>query len=464
MEPTGFTHIIAGPLWGGLLVMVAAACLLFTRLTEVAAPIWDEAYNLPAAARVHEGRTQFASHPPLGFMLIALGDAAWGGNRAIDQAGLARLRTAGQADMPRGYDYRGPRLAAAVAGTLAAGAFFALMWQIAGATGPALWLTALFLLDTALLAQFRSAQLDSFQVLFVLGGLVSALRSLSGKLSQASAWLGAAAACIGLAAMVRVNAAALAVCLAVPVWHWLRLAGPVAAVWLTGLVGACGLLAVGGALAAALHVAPLAPDLGGPAGRADSAEASADYAGLAPAPGVLTYAQDYARHLARDLGTMTRTDHNASSPAQWLVGGGAITYRWDAAPGRVATIALVPNRITWIMSAIGMLGSLFGLRGRRTATAILLLLGWWTSMACLVWLDGQRVMYAYHYLIPLLLGHAMLAQVWRDHGLRLGPALPVLLAATAQAALALPLVLHQGVSPAHCRLLLPDCGEGVKQS
>lgn len=57
-----------------LLVMLASAFLLLNRLGEVHAPIWDEAYYLPSAARYHEGRVQFATHPPLGLMLIAAGD------------------------------------------------------------------------------------------------------------------------------------------------------------------------------------------------------------------------------------------------------------------------------------------------------------------------------------------------------------------------------------------------------
>ena len=47
----------------------------------------------------------------------------------------------------------------------------------------------------------------------------------------------------------------------------------------------------------------------------------------------------------------------------------------------------------------------------------MLLAAWIANMAVLQYLDGMRVLYLYHYFIPLLLGHAMAAHEWQRHGL-----------------------------------------------
>ena len=162
-----------------LLALVAALAgwLCFARLDEPRAPVWDEAYYLTSTARYHQGLTQFSSHPPLGTMLIAAGDMASGRNAHADWRTIGAEKKISAEAIPAGFDYAGPRLAPALFGTLAALLFAALMLELTGSALAAGLLSLLLLADTALLVQFRSAQLDAFQLGFVLAGLLAAVRA-----------------------------------------------------------------------------------------------------------------------------------------------------------------------------------------------------------------------------------------------------------------------------------------------
>lgn len=449
--------------------MALAGFLLGWRLGAVAGPIWDEAYYVTAEARVHQGQLQFASHPPLGILLMAGGDAASGLNRDADWRKIAGDKSIRGEDMPPGFDWRGPRLASAIFGALAAGLFFLLMADLTGSTGAGLLMTPLFLCDTALLAQFRAGQLDAFQLAFVLAGLICAVRGLRSDGMRARVWSAGFGAAIMLAAMVRVNAlmlAPLGLALAVPCLRrgdWGRRDWGCAAARIGAGAGAA-ILAAGWVLAVMLAMSPLPPDGSTGAGRIDAAHVSRDYQQEGLLPSIVAYGADYAAFMRDDLQGMARSDANASHPAQWLLGGGAILYRWDASGNRVSTVALVPNRVAWLVSLAGVLWALscavMGRGGwlRDDPEAALLLGGWLLNMAALVWLDGQRVMYLYHYFIPLLLGYGLAARAWRSIGRAEWVAWPVLAALTLYAVAALPLALHQDVSRSHCRLLLAECG------
>lgn len=445
-------------------VVALAGFLLGWRLDAVSGPVWDEAYYVTAEARLQQGQLQFASHPPLGILLIAAGDAVSGFNRDAGWRKIAGVKSIRGEDMPPGFDWRGPRLAPAIFGALAAGLFFLLMADIAGSSGAGLLMTPLFLCDPALLAQFRAGQLDAFQLTFVLAGLICAVRALRSEGTRGRAWTAGFGGAIMLAAMVRANAlmlAPLGLLLALPC---LRRREPGCAAARLGAGAGAAVLAAVWVLAITLSVSPLPPDRSTAAGRIDAAYVSRDYQQESLLPAIVSYGIDYAAFMRDDLQGMATSDANASHPWQWLAGGGAITYRWDASGGRVSTIALIPNRVAWLVSAAGVLwalalGCLRRGRGLRSdPVSVLLLGGWLLTIAALVWLDGQRVMYLYHYFIPLMLGYGLAARAWRSVGCDERLAWPVLAGLTAYALLALPLALHQPVSRGRCDLLLVRCG------
>src|SRR5262249_6038978 len=149
------------------------ACVNFmVGLAEPHGAIWDESYYLTSTERYAEGRAQFASHPPLGLMLIAAGDITLHPNRNIDTRALGREKHADGKIIPAGFSFQGVRLASALFAVLGAMTFFALMYAITQSTFAALVFSNLFTFENAFVTQFRAAHLDAFQVAFVVAALL----------------------------------------------------------------------------------------------------------------------------------------------------------------------------------------------------------------------------------------------------------------------------------------------------
>lgn len=446
------------------LVGMLAAWLYLDRLGTPQGPVWDEAYYLPTTARYHQGITQYATHPPLGTLLIAAGDRLSGRNADADWQRIGSERKIVMAAMPTDFDYAGPRLAPAVFGIAAAVLFAVLMLQLTGSTFAAGVLSLLVLADTALLVQFRSAQLDAFQLAFALAALLAALRIQRRQDLTGYALFGLF---VALAALVRINALMLGAMVPVLLWPLLR-AGrwrDVAARCLAG--SAAALLAALLVLGAWMSVSRHPPDAATPIGQRDLAfDAQGREAiyrtgswGLGDLPDA---AAGMRRAMAHDLAVIPASDPHGSHPWQWLLGKGMILYSADRTSGTLHSIALVPNQAGWLIALLGVLTSLIPARLRQDPRRGVLLAGWLGSMTLLLWLDGQRVVYSYHYFIPLLLGHAMAALEWKHHGLPRRPALALAIAVIGFAALAWPLATWREAPAWLCKAGLAQCDSEVR--
>ena len=421
-----------------MLVMAMMAVLCFFQLGRFQAPIWDETYYIPTTARFHDGRTQFAAHPPLGIMLIAAGDMASGLNAGADWQKIGAQRAVPADAMPPGFDYRGPRLASALFGVIAAGLFCLLMIELIGSAWGGALLSLLFVADTALLVQLRSAQLDSFQLTFVLAALLAALAAMRSSRPASFALFGLF---VAAAALVRANGLMLGALAPFLLWAALQRRDWALLVRQASAGAAGGLAALTLTFAAFYALSPLPPDPATPAGQEQArflspGHAHALAAGHRDLPAALAGLADYRGYMAHDLSITPPADANGSHPLQWLLARGTILYRADRRPGHEDTIGLVPNLAAWLISLFGVVTSLLPSRWRQDRVRAMLLTGWIANMAALQYLDGMRVLYLYHYFIPLLLGHAMAAREWQRHGLPRLPAavLAMLVAAAGLAA------------------------------
>ena len=442
-----------------LAVMALASFLMFFRLDAVKAPIWDEAYYVTSSARYQQGQAQFASHPPLGLQLIAAGGAIFGTNDAQDLPRLAAARSIAGEDMPADYDYFALRALPALFGVLCAGLFFILMLEITGRTWAALMLSPLWLLDTALLAHLRAAHLDPFQIAFALAAMICAVRAMRSDKAMPVALFGLF---VTMAALVRANAAMLVVCAPFLLWtclrqrQWRRLTRRV----LAGIGGA--LLAMAAVTASQAASEHALPDEATPTGRQDAQFISplhraAIATGQWSPRAISALWDDQRAAIAADLDGIALTDPNGSHPWQWLIGSGAIIYRWDGGANGYSVLAIVANVAVWLVSLAGVVLGLIGtVRGFDPLRAMLLA-GWTASMAALAWLDQGRVLYLYHYFIPLLIGHALAAIAWRERGFPEKTANLAICASLACFAFAVPFALHQPVGEWRCAVVFGSC-------
>ena len=466
------------------LVGLLASLNYVVRLGKPHHPIWDESYYITTTARYEAGRAQFASHPPLGLMLIAAGDALLRPNRGLDTSGIGRDKKIAGEQLPRHYSFVGIRAASgafAVAGALV---FCALMLVLTRSAAAALLLSNLYVFENAFIVHFRAAHLDAFQLFFCLCAVLCVALSVR-RGHQGSRGLdfllGLSCA---LAMMVKLNAAVLAL-LAVMLlvwrascnWRRERSARTIALAARDGSVMVAGaLLAI--ALVFTLHTAlgRRPPDPTSAAGARDLRFVSVTYRDYlrgerALSPQVVFAAtRDYASFVFTDFADMARSDENASQALMWPLHRKTINYRWDSREEETRYVQLCGNLFSWSLALVAPLAAAAllllnavrpvgaGEPGVRVLLA-LLLLEYLAFMGLHAWLGTQRVMYLYHYFIGLLLAFCMVPLVWleaaqRWPGLR---ARLVPLAAGGTAALLAsfvfyaPLTFHRPLTYAQCQ-------------
>ncbi|MGH8218495.1 MAG: phospholipid carrier-dependent glycosyltransferase, partial [Steroidobacteraceae bacterium] len=354
-----------------LIVALVASINFLANLGYPPYPIWDESYYLTAIARYEQHIAQFASHPPLGLELITAGDVLLHPNRRLDTRHIGWDKKIAGDQLPKGYSFAGVRLMPGVFGVLGAVAFFGLMYVLTQSVLASLAFSNLYLFDNALIVHFRAAQLDPFQIAFVLGTLLCfAVSARRGQRSSpgVDALYGA---CCGFACMAKLNASVLAFLGLMLIARrigmgWRRVPRPTLL-----LAGARdGLLMAGGCLAAialvmTLHVAlnPLAPVASSPAGRKDLGFVTPVYAAylhherpLSPAV-VLDASRDYLRFTFADLAGVPRIDPNGSKPFVWPLMRGTINYRWDSTGAHTAYVQLTGNPVAWFLGFLALIAS-----------------------------------------------------------------------------------------------------------
>lgn len=409
----------------GVGVTLLACVTMLRDLGSPAAPIWDEAYYLTSAARYREGRVQFASHPPLGLMLIAAGQELSGLNRGLDLHPLARVKSAGAELVPKGYDFAGVRLASALFGVLVVLSAYLLVLAATAEPFGAAGAAAMLAFETAFAAQFRAAHLDSFQVAFGLVALGGSLGMQRTRGTAQIAWSCVAGAGVGAAGMVKADGLLLAVAPALAVMPMLLRGWRRPATWIAAAI--CG----GTSAAACLSVVVLVflahvesgrktLDYGAPAAAKDARYVSPAYQqflerGRALSPRVLLAAAvDYGRFMAADLKGMARSDPNGSPPLLQPLGSKPINYRWDSDGRTTSYVQLVPNPVNWAASLASIIASLvviaiairrpsIGAKGRAVVLAGALIV-WLVMTVVHAWLGSGRVMYLYHHFIGLVVG------------------------------------------------------------
>ncbi len=410
-----------------LVVALVAAINFLGDLGKPAAPIWDESYYLTAAQRYEQRIAQFASHPPLGLALIAAGDALLHPNRHIDTRHMGWDKKIKGDDIPKGYSFAGVRLASGLFGVLGGVAFFALMFVLTRSTIAALAFSNLYLFENAFIVHFRAAQLDGFQIAFVIATLLCfAVSARRGPRSSPGVELLLGIGC-GLAIMVKANAVVLGLLGVMLVVRRIALGWasvPRGRLLLRGARD--GAIMVAGcfvAMAAVLtfHVVfnRVPPIAASPAGEKDLSFTSHTYLAYLRHQRPLSVrvlaaaGRDYIGFMADDYEGVPRTDPNGSRPIEWPLHRGTINYRWDSEGDRTAYVQLTGNLFGWMLALAALIGSavwLSAARLRRWPSAHperrvlmgMLLLQYIAFMAVHMYIGQQRVMYLYHYFIGLV--------------------------------------------------------------
>jgi dolichyl-phosphate-mannose-protein mannosyltransferase len=401
----------------GLLVLLIAYGTYFRNYWNPPALFWDENYHIASAYKYLNHVMFMEPHPPLGKLLIALGEYLFHPNTQIDTTSF--LTTDYISNVPAGFSFIGLRFFPVLLATLSSVLFFLILYNISKNSFISFLFSSFYLFDNALILQSRGAMLDSIQLFFVLGTLLYFLLSLEARKSKSLSYfvLGLLA---GLAISVKVNAAILLL-LFFPLFCYqhrplslkiLVSKLPVQAIlFLTGsALVFCGIYYIHGMLGQTVL---------------DNRYYSAsdtyqqilnDKASSDPIyfPIILRDNLLYSKQYEAGVPKYKPNDpnENGSLPYTWPFGDKAINYRWEVDNGAARYLYLVGNPLIWlsgligIVSAVGLLIVTLVFKrpiyNKKLFFIIIVLLALYISYMFSM-MQIQRVLYLYLYFVPLIL-------------------------------------------------------------
>lgn len=401
-----------------VLVTIVSYLTYVPGYNKPSALFWDENYHIASAQHYLNRQFFMEPHPPLGKLLIALGEYALHPNERFDQF---RDTDHGKGDLlPPGFSFAGYRLIPTLLAWFTAPLMFLTAWLISKRLSLSLLTAALYTFDNAIIVHARAAMLEGTQLFFVVAALLSFFALHKGAVGERYRLVvaGILGGALGAAIATKVNAI-LFVAL-IPLLFTLpgTLRSRLATSLCTVVIGCAVYTATWYThFAIAVHRNDKLKESGyyttDPAVRQ-----IIDRRGTLGARDLFVLikasAVDYLADYSKGVPTLDlcKAGENGSPVFFWPVGARTIQYRWETAGDNEARyLYLVPNPATWLLGAISLLlaatlaiGSVVGPINTRPKNiwTILLLLALYGGYMLAV---GRvpRVLYLYHYFIPLLI-------------------------------------------------------------
>lgn len=420
------------------LFLLAASLLIYlTQYTSPPALFWDENYHVTSAQKHLDGVMYMEAHPPLGKMLMAASEKILRVNTQLDTSALTRTSYIAGDDLPDNFSFAGMRLPSTLLMALSVLFMYGILRRLTGHRLVAAAFSCLLIFDNALVVHSRAAMLEGIQIFFILAAVYYLVRTLTREAAIGLRQYAILGVLVGLTVSVKANGAVLLLLFPVLFFvdQWsnvtsLRIA-PVAKRLLTTVPSA-----VVPVLLVFLSVFYVHIATGTEIAGQQRYKASPEYLqhlreGTIHTPsGFAVGMRDQWRFMAEYSAGVPRLDmckpgENGSPAYAWPWGSKSISYRWDreVVDGHVtvAHIYLVANPVVWFSALAGIALSMGLLVSRyvyRQPVAHERLFGWIAVFTGLylsymvVMLQIERVMYLYHYLVPLVFALINLALVF----------------------------------------------------
>lgn len=403
---------------------------------------WDENYHIASAQKYLNDVYFMEPHPPLGKMLIAAGEALFDANVEDDTF----IGTDYAKQLPPDFSFQGYRFFPVILAWLLAPLLYWIFLMITKRPLWAFFLSFLYVFDNALVTHSRAAMLDSTMLFFCTAVIAMYLAIGVYKNNRNGLPLCSLLFGIAFGAAMATKALALIMVLLVPltldhfhtkkpksVWQHFNLKN-------LDIQKTCQFLTLGIAgflitYVGAWHlhfmqgktVIPSLPDNG-------YYQASEQYKtliaeGRTHVPLMLRENLDFLSHYSGGVPKLNlcKGDENGSPYFFWPLGARSINYRWETPDGtNYQYITLVANPAVWWLVFAGVIVAFVLLAGTMLVPAndagprrlvygqeICVWFGMWASYMLAV-SQIDRVMYLYHYFLPLLFSFILFAYVFLE--------------------------------------------------
>lgn len=417
------------------IILIAGFFTYVVRYHIPRAAFWDENYHIASAQKYLDGVVFNEAHPPLGKLLIALGEKIISPNQGLDRSGF--VKTDHVKKFPAKYSFSGVRLFPVLFAWGGAALFFGILLLILRNPHLAFVFTSLYLFDNANIVHSRAAMLDSIQIFFIFASLLWFFYLLERK--KPILWRDYAVLGIITGLSVSVKANGLVMLLLFPIlflwehrknfillfrngWRYILKDLP----WKAAA-------AIAGILLVVFSVFYIHFSLGEKIVNNRSYQISKEYRQIIAEGGTGNLGNfpvmlgDYLKYMKNYHSRVPKykpfnPKENGSRPWGWPFMTKTIRYRWAKTHDLVRYVYLVGNPVIWWFGAAGLfLGAvwIFGVmlfktpnKDKRLFSYIVMLmilyLGYMGSMISI-----DRVMYLYHYFIPFFLSLLIGAAVFK---------------------------------------------------
>lgn len=412
-----FNRII--PLSCFLILLFASFFVYFYRYGEPNKIYWDENYHIVSAEKYLKNSFFLECHPPLGKLILAGSEKLFGLNEKVDKSSFLSVDYI--KNVPDQYNFAGIRFLPTLFGVLCSLLIFILIFLISKNSLLSLLGGFLYIFDTAMLLHFRGAMLDSFQLFFVLLALIflAAITKIS-QYQKTYLWI-LLGIFIGAAIATKLNAMFLLLIYPILLAHFfffreklhlslskfvLNISLSLFSLVILFMISMYCHFALTGNLVENRDY--------------DISDKAKEIILTGKSDNILhlpTLTLEYIKYInnynkAVPKYDPEKIDENGSLPLSWPFGIKPIRYRYDSNGTLTRYLYLVPNPIVWSAGLLGVLSSfaiiisntISKIRKRKSSSIflitsfLLLYLGYMISVSQI-----DRVMYLYHYFIPLVL-------------------------------------------------------------
>lgn len=375
---------------GLIIVTLLAFCTYFLNYDYPPGLFWDETFYIPSAEKYIHHIPFTHDQPPLGQMIIALGEQIINANPNKDTLWLTELNSV-QQDLPLDFSFRGYRLVPCFLAVATAPILYLILLSLINTVGLGFLFTFFYIFDNAMIVHFRGSMLDGSLMFFILLSILNFISLYkSDRQGNSITWgdltLGVL---LGCCLMIKLTGCFMMVSLIILLVKKKNI---------LGFIASCSTFIAIFLVVWAIHFFW-------------THNLSVDFIEkiIKNYQFMLKFHQDIT---PLDL---CRKGENGSYPIYWIIGGKTISYRWMSIDDNsYAYLYLVSNPIVWGLSLLGIiisnsffLSSLLLDVPIRKLEWIKLILGlWWSYMGGIFLI--RRTLYLYHYFPGLMLGLILL--------------------------------------------------------
>lgn len=394
---------------------------------QPAALFWDENYHIATAQKYLNNIFFMEPHPPLGKILIALGEATIHGNITNNQF----LDTDYGKNLPEGFSLLGYRFFPVILAWLNTPVLFLICFQLTKNNFYSLIFTCFYIFDNALIVHSRGAMLDSTLLFFICLNMLLFLLlptwiNKSILFIYGSIGLGIT---LGLAVTTKSTGLFLIVLLPFLIWQILPQWRKILILITLSTFG----FLLTFILVWQIHFS-LTTDINPQLNNKGYYQASETYQQILAKKKTnslwafpvmiqdsIKFSFDYQKNVPKL--NLCKKDENGSPFFFWLVGARSINYRWETPDGKsYKYLYLQVNPVIWL---IGLFGVILATSLRLTSWLLPLkkplengfllttfLALYWGYILAISKID--RVMYLYHYFPPLLISFCLFTLVFQE--------------------------------------------------